>query len=439
MFQQHQGESLSEAWTRFMDLLQKFPHHDIDLSLQESWALIKDLALYDNESWNDPRDFAKPVKAISLSYEIPNASDRRLIELKNQLQCLMEAHLAPKPSVQVNKIASSCEICSGPHDTQYCMENPEQAFVDYASSRTDEVGVLSDFLWHHVFTSFQFDGPGAGIIKKSLSGDIPWRRGDGVARRDMRALRGLLMPSNNIHLTLSFRICFVYIYCIIRTYTAATNYKRKKEEKKVDERVATLIQNGVKASHHSFLFIVGHKSRDQIVSLHYMLRMESVSRANNANVLWCYKDNLELSRKRTYVSKCLTCAKVKAEHQKPSGLLQQPEIPIWKWERITMDFITKLPRTPSRYDSIWVIVDRLTKSTHFILMNEKYKMEKLTRLYLKEIVCRNGVPVSIILDRDPRFASRFWRSLQKLLGANLDMSTAYHPKTDGQSEERYRH
>ncbi|GJW05196.1 putative reverse transcriptase domain-containing protein [Tanacetum coccineum] len=109
----------------------------------------------------------------------------------------------------------------------------------------------------------------------------------------------------------------------------------------------------------------------------------------------------------TYVSKCLTCAKVKAEHQKPSGLLQQPEIPVWKWERITMDFITKLPRTPSGYDSIWVIVDRLTKSAHFIPMNEKYKMEKLTRLYLKEIVCRHGVPVSIISDRDPRFASRF--------------------------------
>ncbi|GJU79884.1 putative reverse transcriptase domain-containing protein [Tanacetum coccineum] len=136
----------------------------------------------------------------------------------------------------------------------------------------------------------------------------------------------------------------------------------------------------------------------------------------------------------TYVSKCLTCAKVKAEHQKPSGLLQQPEIPVWKWERITMDFITKLPRTPSGYDSIWVIVDRLTKSAHFIPMNEKYKMEKLTRLYLKEIVCRHGVPVSIISDRDPRFASRFWRSLQKSLGTNLDMSTTYHPETDGQSE-----
>ncbi|GJY93168.1 putative reverse transcriptase domain-containing protein [Tanacetum coccineum] len=136
----------------------------------------------------------------------------------------------------------------------------------------------------------------------------------------------------------------------------------------------------------------------------------------------------------TYVSKCLTCAKVKAEHQKPSGLLQQPEIPVWKWERITMDFITKLPRTPSGYDSIWVIIDRLTKSAHFIPMNEKYKMEKLTRLYLKEVVCRHGVPVSIISDRDPRFASRFWRSLQKYLGTNLDMSTAYHPKTDGRSE-----
>nr|GFA24807.1 putative reverse transcriptase domain-containing protein [Tanacetum cinerariifolium] len=106
----------------------------------------------------------------------------------------------------------------------------------------------------------------------------------------------------------------------------------------------------------------------------------------------------------TYVRKCLTCAKVKAEHQRPSGLLQQPEIPILKWERITMDFITKLPRTQSGYDSIW------------------------------EIVCKHGVPVSIILDRDPIFSSRFWRSLQESLGTSLDMSTAYHAQTDGQSE-----
>ncbi|GKF55654.1 putative reverse transcriptase domain-containing protein, partial [Tanacetum coccineum] len=130
----------------------------------------------------------------------------------------------------------------------------------------------------------------------------------------------------------------------------------------------------------------------------------------------------------------LTCAKVKAKHQRPSGLLQQPEIPEWKWEHITMDFVTGLPRTPSGYDSIWVIVDRLTKLAHFLPMKKTDSMEKLTRLYLKEIVCRHGVPLSIISDRDSRFASGFWRSLQNALGTNLRMSTAYHPETDGQSE-----
>ncbi|GJV44833.1 MAK10-like protein [Tanacetum coccineum] len=133
MFQQHHGESLSEAWTRFKDLLQKVPHHGIDLWLQN-------LTFYDNESWNDPRDFAKPVKAIALPQEFPSTSDRRLIELENQVQCLMEAHLAPTQPTQVNKITTLCEICSGSHDTQYCMEDPEQVFVKYASSRTDEAG-----------------------------------------------------------------------------------------------------------------------------------------------------------------------------------------------------------------------------------------------------------------------------------------------------------
>ncbi|GJX42574.1 putative reverse transcriptase domain-containing protein [Tanacetum coccineum] len=102
----------------------------------------------------------------------------------------------------------------------------------------------------------------------------------------------------------------------------------------------------------------------------------------------------------TYVSKCLTCAKVKAEHQKPSGLLQQPEIHEWKWEKITMDFVTSLPRTSSGYDTIWVIVDRLTKSAHFLSMKKTDSMEKLTQQYLKEIVYRYGVPISIISDRD---------------------------------------
>ncbi|GJT57011.1 putative reverse transcriptase domain-containing protein [Tanacetum coccineum] len=136
----------------------------------------------------------------------------------------------------------------------------------------------------------------------------------------------------------------------------------------------------------------------------------------------------------TYVSKCLTCAKVKAEHQRPSGLLVQPKIPEWKWDNITMDFVTKLPKSSQGYDTIWVIVDRLTKSAIFTPMRETDPLDKLARMYLKEVVTRHGIPVSIICDRDPRFASNFWRSLQNALGTNLDMSTAYHPQTDGQSE-----
>ncbi|GKC40962.1 putative reverse transcriptase domain-containing protein, partial [Tanacetum coccineum] len=104
----------------------------------------------------------------------------------------------------------------------------------------------------------------------------------------------------------------------------------------------------------------------------------------------------------TYVSECLTCAKVKAEHQRPSGLLQQPEIPEWKWESITIDFITKLPRTRNGHDAIWVVVDILTKSAPFLGIREDYSTEKLARLYTDEIFARHGVPVSIILDRDAR-------------------------------------
>nr|GEV23524.1 putative reverse transcriptase domain-containing protein [Tanacetum cinerariifolium] len=104
------------------------------------------------------------------------------------------------------------------------------------------------------------------------------------------------------------------------------------------------------------------------------------------------------------------------------------------YERITMDFVSGLPKTPSEYDTIWVIVDRLTKSAHFSPIKKTNSIEKLTQLYLKEIMCRHGVPISIISDRDSHFTSRFWKSLQKALGTNLDMSTAYHPLADGQSK-----
>ncbi|GJV14039.1 putative reverse transcriptase domain-containing protein [Tanacetum coccineum] len=136
----------------------------------------------------------------------------------------------------------------------------------------------------------------------------------------------------------------------------------------------------------------------------------------------------------TYVSKCLTCARVKAEHQRPSGLLVQPEIPEWKWDNITMDFITKLPKSSQGFDTIWVIVDRLTKSAHFLPIRENDPLDKLARLYLNRIVARHGIPVSIICDRDGRFTSNFWKSFQKALGTDISMSTAYHLENNGQSE-----
>nr|GEU45454.1 putative reverse transcriptase domain-containing protein [Tanacetum cinerariifolium] len=136
----------------------------------------------------------------------------------------------------------------------------------------------------------------------------------------------------------------------------------------------------------------------------------------------------------TYVSKCLTYAKVKAEHQRPSGLLIQPTIPEWKWDNITMDFITKFPKSSQGFDTIWVIVDRLTRSAYFLPIKKNDPLDNLARLYLNRIVARHGIPVSIICNRDGRFTSNFWKLFQKDLGTNMSMSTAYHPETDGQSE-----
>ena len=99
-----------------------------------------------------------------------------------------------------------------------------------------------------------------------------------------------------------------------------------------------------------------------------------------------------------------------------------------------MDFVVGLPVTQKGHDAIWVIVDRLTKSAHFLPIKVKFNLDQLARLYIKEVISRHGVPLSIVSDRDPRFTSNFWRSLQEHLGTQLDLSTAYHPQTDGQSE-----
>ncbi|KAG8485768.1 hypothetical protein CXB51_019099 [Gossypium anomalum] len=135
-----------------------------------------------------------------------------------------------------------------------------------------------------------------------------------------------------------------------------------------------------------------------------------------------------------FVAKYLICQQVKAEHQVPSGLLQPVMIPEWKWDRITMDFVTGLPLTPKRRNAIWVVVDRLTKSAHFIPVRTDDSLDKLAKIYISEIVRLHGVPISIISDRDPRFTSRFWKKLQEALGTKLNFNTAFHPQTNGQSE-----
>ena len=128
-----------------------------------------------------------------------------------------------------------------------------------------------------------------------------------------------------------------------------------------------------------------------------------------------------------FVSKCLTCQQVKAEHQAPTGMLHPLPIPVWKWERITMDFVMGLPRTLKGNDTIWVIVDRLTKSAHFLPIRWGCTLDHLAKRYVNEIVKLHGVPISIVSDRDPRFTSRFWKSFQEALGTRLNFSTSFHP------------
>ncbi|GJW37562.1 putative nucleotidyltransferase, ribonuclease H [Tanacetum coccineum] len=135
-----------------------------------------------------------------------------------------------------------------------------------------------------------------------------------------------------------------------------------------------------------------------------------------------------------FVAKCLTCQQVKIEHQLASGLLQPLDIPTWKWDQISMDFVTGLPRTFKKNDAIWVVVDRLTKSAHFLPIQQGYSGSKLAEIFQQEIIRLHGTPTSIVSDRDPRFASRFWKGLQNAWGTRLKFSTAFHPQTDGQTE-----
>ena len=106
----------------------------------------------------------------------------------------------------------------------------------------------------------------------------------------------------------------------------------------------------------------------------------------------------------------------------------------WKWEHVTIDFLTHFPRTQQKHDSVWVIVDRLTKLAHFLAVRMIFALERFCRLYIRHIVQLHGVPVSVVSDRDLRFTEHFWKSFKKAMGTWLTMSTTFHPQTDGQSE-----
>jgi hypothetical protein len=135
-----------------------------------------------------------------------------------------------------------------------------------------------------------------------------------------------------------------------------------------------------------------------------------------------------------YRALCDTCQRVKAEHQRPAGLLQPLKISEWKWEEFRMDFIVGLPYNQAGYDSTWVIVDRLTKVVHFIPVKTTYSGAKLAKLYMSRIMCLHGVPKKIMSDRGSQFTSKFWEKLHESMDTKLNFSLAYHPQTDGQME-----
>jgi hypothetical protein len=144
---------------------------------------------------------------------------------------------------------------------------------------------------------------------------------------------------------------------------------------------------------------------------------------------WWIRMKRETAR---YVSECDTCRKVKVDYMKPRGLLQP--ISDWKWDDISIDFIVGLLTTAHKFDSIWVIVDRLTKSTHFITVHTKYRVQKYAEIYIACVLCLYGVPQTIVFDRGSQFVAGFWEQLHASLETRLIHSLAYHPQTDCQTE-----
>jgi hypothetical protein len=146
---------------------------------------------------------------------------------------------------------------------------------------------------------------------------------------------------------------------------------------------------------------------------------------------WWTKMKIEIAR---YVAKCETCKRVKEVHMNTAGPLQSLPIATWKWKDISMDFVVGLPKTSKGYDSIWVIVDRLTKTAHFLPVKVKYPVITYAELYIACILSLHGVPKTIVSDQGPQFVSKFWEELHKSLDTKLLHSSAYHPQTSRQTE-----
>jgi hypothetical protein len=149
------------------------------------------------------------------------------------------------------------------------------------------------------------------------------------------------------------------------------------------------------------------------------------------SLYWWTRMKREISK---YISECDTCQRVKASHLKVAGTLQPLPIPSWKWEDICMDFIVGLPNTSQHHDSIWVIVDRLTKTAQFLPVHTTHRAEKYAEIYIDQIVRLHGIPRTIVSDRGAPFVAHFWEQLQESLGTHVIRSSAYHPQTDGQTE-----
>jgi hypothetical protein len=195
-------------------------------------------------------------------------------------------------------------------------------------------------------------------------------------------------------------------------------------------------KNGVLWFESRIVVPMNHELRKQILNEAHLSKFSIHSGSSKMyqdlrQNFWWTRMKREIAK---YVSECDTCHRVKASHFKVAGTLQPLPIPSWKWEDISMDFIVGLPNTSQKHDSIWVIVDRLTKMAHFIPVHTTFSAKKYAKIYLDRIGCLHGVPKMIILDRGAQFVASFWEHLQASLGTKLIRSLAYHPQTNGQTE-----